>query len=302
MKKTKPMIFDIQKFSVHDGPGIRTTVFFKGCPLKCLWCSNPESQSPKPQLMYFEDRCTHCYQCIEACPLQAISRDGEGRLEHDRQACNACGDCLEECLTDAIAISGREMTVEEIGHTVEKDMSYYRTSGGGVTLSGGEPLSQPEALLELLPKLREMGIHTCLDTCGFADWDILEEVVQHADLVLMDIKHMDTKIHKKLTGVSNERILKNTKKIADLGVPVIIRVPLLPGLNDSDENISQLGRFMKDFSLQRVDLLPYHRFSLSKHKALGLTYLLDDVSDPEQVELRRAAKILEDFGREVTIV
>lgn len=296
------MIFDIQKFSVHDGPGIRTTVFFKGCPLKCLWCSNPESQSSKPQLMYFEDRCTHCYQCIEACPLQAISKDDDGRLKHDRQACNACGDCIEECLTDAIAISGREMTVEEICRTVEKDMSYYRTSGGGVTVSGGEPLSQPEALLELLSKLREMGIHTCLDTCGFADWDILEKAIQHVDLVLMDIKHMDTKIHKKLTGVNNEQILENTKKIAALGVPVIIRVPLIPGLNDSNENISQLGQFMQKCDLPRVDLLPYHRFSLSKHKALGNSYMLEDLSNPEEDEVRRVAHTLEALGRIVTIV
>jgi len=296
------MIFDIQRFSVHDGPGIRTTVFFKGCPLECLWCSNPESQSPKPQLMYFEDRCTHCYECIEICPLQAISKDDDGRLVHDRQSCNGCGDCVPECLTDAIAISGREMTVEEVCRIVEKDMSYYRNSGGGVTLSGGEPASQPEFMLELLSRLREMGIHICLDTCGFVAWDILKEAVKFTDLVLMDNKHMDPKVHKKLTGVNNELILQNTQKVANLGKPVIIRVPLIPGLNDSNENISQLGQFMKDCSLSSVDLLPYHRFSLSKHQALGLSHKIEDVSSPEEDEVRRVADMLETLGLSVTIV
>jgi pyruvate formate lyase activating enzyme len=302
MRKTKTMIFDIQKFSVHDGPGIRTTVFFKGCPLKCLWCSNPESQSAKPQLMHFEDRCTRCGDCIEVCPFGAIHRAEDGKILLDRETCDTCGTCVEECLVDARSISGKEMTIEEICRIVEKDISYYTNSGGGVTISGGEPASQPEFLIELLTKLKEMGIHICLDTCGIAQWNVLEEAVKLVDLVLMDNKHMDSKIHKKLTGVSNELILENTQKVASMGKPVIIRVPLIPGLNDSNENISQLGQFMKDYSLPRVDLLPYHHFSLSKHKALGLTYALDDVPDPEEDEIQRVADILETFGRTVTIV
>jgi len=252
--------------------------------------------------MYFEDRCTHCYECIEICPLQAISKDDDGRLVHDRQSCNGCGDCVPECLTDAIAISGREMTVEEVCRIVEKDMSYYRNSGGGATLSGGEPASQPEFMLELLSRLREMGIHICLDTCGFVAWDILKEAVKFADLVLMDNKHMDSKVHKKLTGVNNELILENTQKVANLGKPVIIRVPLIPGLNDSNENISQLSQFMRGCSLSSVDLLPYHRFSLSKHQALGLSYMIEDVSSPEEDEVRRVADMLETLGLSVTIV
>jgi glycyl-radical enzyme activating protein len=302
MRKTKTMIFDIQKFSVHDGPGIRTTVFFKGCPLKCLWCSNPESQSAKPQLMHFEDRCTRCGDCIEVCPSGSIHRAENGRILLDLQVCTACGTCVEECLVDARSISGKEMKVKEICRSAEKDINYYQNSGGGVTVSGGEPTSQPKFLLELLTKLKEMDIHICLDTCGIAPWDTLKEAVKLVDLVLMDNKHMDSKIHKKLTGVNNELILENTQKVASMGKPVIIRVPLIPGLNDSDENISQLGQFMKDYSLPRVDLLPYHHFSLSKHKALGLTYALDDVSDPEEDEIRRVANLLETFDRKVTII
>jgi glycyl-radical enzyme activating protein len=295
-------IFDIQRFSVQDGPGIRTTVFFKGCPLKCLWCSNPESQSPTPQLLYFETRCTHCYQCTDKCPSGAISKAGDGTLTLDRQACTACGTCVEECLAEARSISGRQATVEEVCLLVEKDMSYYRNSGGGVTVSGGEPTSQPESLVELLAKCRDMGIHTCLDTCGFAEWDILKEVIKHVDLVLMDNKHMKAETHKKLTGVSNELILENTARVAAQGVPTIIRIPLIPGLNDSDENMNQLGRFMKTCGLSRVDLLPYHRFSLSKYQALNKEYSLGELPSPDEAEVRRVASTLEAQGRVVTIV
>lgn len=295
-------IFDIQRFSVQDGPGIRTTVFLKGCPLKCLWCSNPESQSPMPQLLYFESRCTHCYKCIDVCPSGAVCKADDGRLSLDRQSCTGCGTCVEECLTEARSISGKEATVEEVCRIVEKDMSYYRNSGGGVTVSGGEPTSQPESLLELLVKCREMGIHTCLDTCGFADWDVLKEALKHVDLVLMDNKHMNTEIHKKFTGVNNELILENTARAAAQGVPMIIRVPLIPGLNDSDENVNQLGQFMKTCGLSRVDLLPYHRFSLSKYQALSKEYSLEELPSPDEAEVRRVASTLEALGRVVTIV
>lgn len=274
----------------------------KGCPLKCLWCSNPESQSPMPQLLYFESRCTHCYKCIDVCPSGAIRKADDGSLSLDRESCTGCGTCVQECLTEARSISGKEMTVEEVCRIVEKDMSYYRNSGGGVTVSGGEPTSQPESLLELLVKCRETGIHTCLDTCGFADWDILKEAIKHVDLVLMDNKHLNTETHKKLTGVNNEVILENTARIAAQGVPMIIRVPLIPGLNDSAENISQLGQFMKTCDLQRVDLLPYHRFSLSKYQALGKDYRLGELPSPNEEEVRRVANNLESFGRVVTIV
>jgi len=194
------------------------------------------------------------------------------------------------------------MTVEEVCRIVEKDMSYYRNSGGGVTVSGGEPTCQPESLLELLAKCRETGIHTCLDTCGFADGAILKEALKHVDLVLMDNKHMNTEIHKKLTGVNNELILENTARIAAEGVPMIIRVPLIPGLNDSAENISQLGQFMKTCDLQRVDLLPYHRFSLSKYQALGKDYSLGELPSPNDAEVHRLATTLEALGCVVTIV
>jgi glycyl-radical enzyme activating protein len=295
-------VFDIQRFSVQDGPGIRTTVFFKGCPLNCLWCSNPESQNPIPELLYFETRCTHCYQCINACPSGAIIKVEDSRLSIDRKRCIGCGACVKECLFDARSISGMEMTVDEVFHIIEKDASYYRNSDGGVTVSGGEPTCQPESLIELLIKCREIGIHTCLDTCGFATWDILKKVIKYVDLLLMDNKHMDSATHRKLTGVGNELILENTAKVAEQGLPVIIRVPLIPGLNDSDENIDQLGKFMKTHALPRVDLLPYHRFSLSKYQALGKVYRLGDLESPNADEVRRVANTLESHGRVVAIV
>lgn len=255
-----------------------------------------------PQLLYFETRCTHCYQCIDACPSGAIRKADDGRISLDRQCCTGCGTCVEECLTEARSISGKEVTVGEVCRIVEKDMSYYRNSDGGVTLSGGEPTCQPEPLLQLLVKCREIGIHTCLDTCGFADWDILKEAIKHVDLVLMDNKHMNTEVHKKLTGVNNDVLLENTARVATQGVHMIIRVPLIPGLNDSDENISQLGQFMKTCGLMRVDLLPYHRFSLSKYQSLGNDYSLGELPSPNEDDVRRVAGKLEAMGHGVTVV
>lgn len=296
------LLFDIQRFSVQDGPGIRTTVFFKGCPLDCLWCSNPESKTPMPQLLYFEDRCSRCYECIDACPSGIIDKAEDGRLSIDRQRCTGCGTCVQECLAEARCVSGKEWTIEEVCNIVKKDTSYYRNSDGGVTVSGGEPTCQPEALVELLSKCREMGIHTCLDTCGFSNWDIMEEAIGHVDLVLMDNKHMNPDIHKKYTGVDNELILENTERIASQEVPMIIRIPLITGLNDSDENINQLGQFMKTLGLKRVDLLPYHSFSLSKYKALGEDYGLGGLDTLSQEQLGCAVNNLASLGLEVTVV
>ncbi len=226
----------------------------------------------------------------------------DGKILIDRLRCTACGACVTECLADARSISGREMTVDEVCRIVEKDMSYYRNSGGGVTMSGGEATHQIESLLQLLLRCKEMGLHVCLDTCGFVDWEMLKEATRQVDLVLMDIKHMNTVTHKKLTGVGNELILENVSRIADQGVPMTIRVPLIPGMNDSDENIEKLGKYMAVHGLSRVDLLPYHRFSVSKYRALSVEYPLTELASPVEEEVRRIAAKLESLGHVVTIV
>lgn len=252
--------------------------------------------------MYFETHCTHCYNCIEVCPSRAISKADDGSLLLDRQRCKCCGTCVEECLTEARSISGKEMTVEEVCHIIEKDRHYYRNSDGGVTVSGGEPTCQPDSLLRLLAKCREKGLHTCLDTCGFVVWDVLQEVVKYVDLVLMDNKHMNPEKHRKLTGVDNSLILENTVKIASQGIPMIIRVPLIPGFNNSDENIDELGRFMKKCGLTSVDLLPFHQLALGKYQALGLNYTLGELPTLDEEEVRRSAMRLEALGHVVNIV
>lgn len=294
-------VYDIQRFSVHDGPGIRTTVFLKGCPLSCLWCANPESQSISPQILYFEDHCVSCYRCLIVCPREAISTREDGKLFLDHQRCERCGACVEKCLSGSRAMCGKTMSVEEVYSIIRKDRIYYQNSGGGVTVSGGEPTYQPDFLFHLLKTCRENGLHTCLDTCGFVSWSTLEPILKQVDLVLLDIKHMDTRRHKQFTGVNNQLILENAMSIRDQGIPIIIRVPLIPGLNDSEENMLELGEFMRTANLPRIDVLPYHQLGRNKYKALGREYLLENVPPCGKDALQIIVKKLQSVGLSVTI-
>ena len=295
------MIFDIQRFSINDGPGIRTTVFFKGCPLTCLWCDNPESQKSQPQLLYFDLLCVKCYRCVAACPTGATTMAADGSIAIDRELCEACGTCVQECTSEARAISGKLMTVDEVLDIVKKDSLFYRNSGGGVTASGGEPTSQPVFLEEFFKRCQEGGLHTTLDTCGYVRWEVLERVLEHVDLVLLDIKHMDPATHIALTGVDNKLILENAKKIVEKGKPVILRLPLIPGCNDSEENIKAVAEFAVQIGARRLDVVPYHELGTKKYERLGLEYKLSGVKPYKEEQVAAIKQKFESYGLDVSI-
>ncbi len=268
-------IVEIKRFAVHDGDGIRTTVFFKGCPLKCVWCHNPESIVRETQLAFYRQKCLGCMECVEVCPSGA-HRNEEGSIHFfEREACRACGACEEVCLGEALKLWGKEMTVEELLPRLLEDRAFYESSGGGVTLSGGECLLQADFCAELLKALKAEGIHTAVDTCGFVSWSAFEKVLPYTDIFLYDIKAMDPEVHKACTGQSNERILENLKLLDERGAQIEIRIPYVP-----DYNSDQMGK-IRDFlgelhKKPRVKVLPYHRFAGSKYEALGMKNTLPE--------------------------
>jgi pyruvate formate lyase activating enzyme len=295
---TEGVIFDIQHYSIHDGPGIRTNVFMKGCPLNCLWCQNPESQSAKHQIMYNSGLCAGCGLCIETCEKSAISRV-EGKVKTDRTICAGCGRCIPVCRQEARSISGRKATVGEVYKEVAKDKLFYSSSNGGITVSGGEPLMQASFTRDLLCVCRENGIATCIETCGFTEWKIMKSVMEHVDLTLYDVKHMDSEKHKKYTGVNNERILDNLIKLSnEMRVPVIARTPIIPGYNDSDENIHAMGKFLAEKipTCVEVNLLPYHRLGESKTEQLEQDKGDFYSESPSDGEMDRLKTIITEYG------
>ena len=266
---TKGILYNIQRMSLHDGPGLRTTVFFKGCPLRCIWCSNPESQSAVPQLMYFADLCSGCGHCAAICTHGAVL-EREHRFPRDFSRCVGCGACAAECPTTAASMSGREYEVEEVMEIIRRDASFYSNSGGGITFGGGECTMKGDFLTELLTACLNEGLHTCLDTCGQTDPVLFQRLLEMADLFLFDVKHMDSVQHKSLTGVGNERILGNLRTALEhYPEKIRIRIPLMPGLNDSEENITALAAFLKQYGVHHVDILPCHFFGKNKYAALG---------------------------------
>ncbi|GHU05051.1 pyruvate formate lyase-activating protein [Alphaproteobacteria bacterium] len=289
-------IFDIQHFSLHDGPGVRSTVFFKGCPLSCRWCSNPESQRPFPELLFFKNNCVTCGLCVETCKDGALFMDETG-VSIRRDLCSGCGACVSICPERARVLSGKMMSVKEVSDEVRQHWRIFMQSGGGVTCSGGEVLSQPVFLKALLENLHDaLGLHICLDTSGYAPWEVLEPLLKHTDMVLLDIKHMDDEKHKKGAGQGNETILENARKLGRRLFPTLVRLPLIPGFNDDEKNIHALGAFMKESNLGAIEILPYHEFGVSKHEALGKTYR---VHTTERPQTDRAEAILNAYGLEV---
>ena len=297
--KKSGIVFDIQRYSVNDGPGIRTTVFLKGCPLRCLWCCNPESQMPWPELFYNESLCTRCYRCVEVCPHHATTIEDGGFINIDRKLCEVCGKCVEACPNEARAITGKRMTVEEVLDVVRKDGLFYRNSGGGMTVSGGEAAFQADFTIELLKGSQGLGLHTALETCGYADTDTLGGLIKHVDMVLFDIKHMDPEAHHQLTGADNELVLTNLRMVARSGVQVIVRMPIIPGCNDSEENIRATGDYISHLGIKKVDIIPYHKLGVAKYRRLGKEYQLEhlDTVKPEDVEA--VQDILKSYGLEV---
>jgi pyruvate formate lyase activating enzyme len=293
------IVFDIKKFSIHDGPGIRTTVFFKGCPLSCWWCHNPEGQFPAPELVFREDRCIRCGACLEVCDQGAISWDGDV-VSTDREKCVLSGACVEVCYAEAREIVGREMTVAQVMAEIERDVAFYDQSGGGVTFSGGEPLLQRDFLLALLRACKEEEIHTAVDTCGFATWETLDSIREHVDLFLYDLKLMDEARHREFTGVSNELILKNLQRLSAQGHDIFLRVPIIPGINDDADNIRQIGTFAASLPrLNRVDVLPYHRAAAEKYHRLNKVYGLPETRPPSDERMAEITQILRGFGLKV---
>ncbi len=296
-------ILNIQRFSVRDGPGIRTTVFLKGCSLACPWCSNPESQEFHLELGYADSLCDGCGRCIPACEPQAISVQGE-KVGIDRGLCDDCGRCVEVCAPGALKMFGREISVEEVLREIRKDAPYYRNSGGGVTASGGEPLRQPEFVASLFEGCRKAGIHTALDTCGHAPRDALQRVLEHTDLVLYDLKLIDDAVHTRVLEVSSQKILDNARFVAGQGVLLIIRIPLIPGVTETDANLGAISRFIEDVGegITAIHLLPYHRFGLDKYRMLGRDYPLGDLEPPPQERVRAVAERLGALGLDCEIV
>lgn len=289
-------IFNIQRYSIDDGPGIRTTVFFKGCPLSCVWCSNPESQNLRPELLHRDTLCKRCFRCVSACPAGAVSVGPNG-VVIDREVCDACGDCVDACPHDAMRITGKEMTVDEVIDAVMRDADFYVDSGGGVTLSGGEVLSQADFALELLKRLHGAGIHTCVDTSGQGDTEKLKRLFPYVDLFYFDIKHVDPRIHRSETGRTNENILHNFEVVAASGVPFVVRVPVIPGFNDTADAISDIAELVAVHAPgATVHLLPYHRYGQQKYEMLGLDYELAGAETPSPEFMQAACRIVESRG------
>jgi pyruvate formate lyase activating enzyme len=297
----KGRIFSMQRFSIQDGPGIRTTVFVKGCPLRCAWCSNPESQNLDPEIMARQQKCEGCGECAQACPREAIHLV-EGLATIDRAKCDLCMDCVEACPTGALELSGEEITIEEAVDECCQDEPFYKNSDGGVTLSGGEPLYQPEFALRFLKACKEKSLSTALDTCGHAPWEVLEEILAYTDLVLFDVKHLDPEMHHKGTGVENNLILANLRKTLDSQrARVWIRIPVIPGYNDSEEHAREVARTLAAGPVEKVSLLGYHEWGKPKYGFLGRDYPFEGEVAQDQEKLERMRDIIEAEGLSVTI-
>lgn len=294
-------IFAIKKYAIHDGPNIRTTIFFKGCPLRCTWCHNPEGLSPDISRLWLQDKCVGCNECVEKCPNSALSRESQGIMRDDK-LCTGCSTCIDVCPAIAHESVGWEISVKEVMEEIEKDIPFYDQSGGGVTFSGGEPFMQPQFLLELLKQCGKRSIHRAVDTCMYADMASIRQAAEHVDLFLIDLKHMDSSVHKKYTGLGNSRILQNIRSLAEMGAAIIFRIPLVNGVNTDNTNLQQSAAFITSLpGKYDVDVLPYHSIASAKYNKLGIVNGGDKLCKPDSDVVIRCINILKDMGLNVQV-
>jgi pyruvate formate lyase activating enzyme len=292
------LVTNIQGYSIHDGPGIRTVVFLKGCSLKCQWCSNPECISPRPEIGFVKNLCTKCGKCAEVCPEGALVYKA-GKFPYiDRKRCSGCGACSTVCDYGAIVIYGKQMTANEVFDAVSRDKIFYDASSGGVTVSGGEPLLQPQFVCDLLEECRRDGIHTCMETSGYADESALRQALPYIDYILYDLKHLDSEKHRRYTGKPNNLILSNAKIFVENGIETLFRMPLIPGINDDRQNIKDTADFLHGLGNNacRIELMPYHQLGKGKYECLDRKYNLPDVSAPEPEHIESVKKAFENTG------
>jgi len=298
------VVFNIQKFSIHDGPGIRTTVFFKGCPLDCKWCHNPESKRSDIEMIVDYEKCIACKRCVYICKKNAIEIDLDSetyKFKHNQVECNWCGECVYNCVSNAREIIGNINTVDEVFDEIMKDKVFYDSSGGGVTLSGGEPLMQSEFIYKLLLKLKEANIHTAIDTSGFVNFSVFERIVPYTDLFLYDIKTINDEDHKKYIGVSNKLIIENLLKLNNIHNNINIRLVIIEGVNANIAHINGVLNLLKETKIQDINLLPYHDISGNKYKKLGLKYDGSDFSVPSDNKMNEYKNLIEQKGFNVKI-
>lgn len=288
------LIYNIEKFAMNDGPGIRTLVFMKGCPLRCLWCSSPQTQQPLPQILHDPDLCQKCRACLHSCKNKSLNFTPDHKLNMQPQLCDLCRNCIDACPNKALEMAGRYMTTEELFREVVRDSAFFRRSQGGVTVGGGEPTMQHLFVTEFLKKCKTQYIHTAIETCGYCSWEKMKAILEYTDMVFMDIKHLNDTQHRKITGASNRTILENAHKISRIR-PLTIRIPIVPGCNDSEQNIRETARFAAQLGekLQKVELLPYHELGVDTYRRLGMTYSLEGTKSSSQEYMKRLQEVVE---------